>query len=188
MGLVARLQAVLGDEVHDPDEDTFVLFAQPRPSALGLGCVDAAAPSRSASRPACWPRAVQATPPARSSGRPASGSPAGSRRRTTRCRCRRTPPCAALALRPRAGLYVLSDQPYVRRLVERNLSDNDCPPDARVCFRPLDWEADAVTRALAASRAGFDAVVAADCVFNEGPRRALCPDVRRRLPPTRRRR
>lgn len=83
-------------------------------------------------------------------------------------------PLAALALRPAVASYVLSDQPYVQRLVARNLAANP-PPKRRkggggnvgeVCFRALDWETDAVTGALAAPARSFDAVLACDCVYN----------------------
>ncbi|KJZ77972.1 hypothetical protein HIM_02609 [Hirsutella minnesotensis 3608] len=97
----------------------------------------------------------------------------------------------ALALRSRAANHVLSDQPYVQRFIAQNLADagigaRGCDQaDASrrrgarprkhagplqaggVCFRPLDWEMDAVTPALAAPGRDFDAVLSCDCVYNE---------------------
>ncbi|OAA68419.1 hypothetical protein SPI_00614 [Niveomyces insectorum RCEF 264] len=47
------------------------------------------------------------------------------------------------------GRYVLTDQAYVAKLVQRNLDENNesaaRSPPPRVYFRPLDWETDAVT-------------------------------------------
>lgn len=98
-------------------------------------------------------------------------------------------PLVALALRHRAASYLLTDQPYVHRLLARNLAANPPPPARRgarapiadVRFRPLDWEADRVAPALAAPHArSFDAVLACDCVFNEslvGPLVQTCADL-----------
>ncbi|KAK3292227.1 uncharacterized protein B0H64DRAFT_224612 [Chaetomium fimeti] len=169
----------------------------------------------------------------------------------------------ALLLGPRVARYVLTDQPYVAKLVEQNVAANwraaaaaassqqstsqqstspSFPPsasgsgttsgsktarrsrptskshraspphtsrrgspagtagnisrarEAGVLFRPLDWETDAVTAALAgaaaaetgeregegARRGGFEVVVACDCIYNEAlvePFVATCVDL-----------
>ncbi|QLI65455.1 Diaminohydroxyphosphoribosylamino-pyrimidine deaminase [Metarhizium brunneum] len=87
-------------------------------------------------------------------------------------------PLNALAVAPRIARYVLSDQGYVRKLAERNLSANRAPvgrsrsgaksvqAGGDVHFRPLDWEQDEVTPGLAAPGSSFDVVLAADCVYN----------------------
>ncbi|PHH82226.1 hypothetical protein CDD82_6645 [Ophiocordyceps australis] len=42
---ICRLTALLGAEVHDPDQDTFLLYSQPLPPSQDLGFVDARASS-----------------------------------------------------------------------------------------------------------------------------------------------
>ncbi|KAF5027457.1 hypothetical protein F66182_418 [Fusarium sp. NRRL 66182] len=92
-------------------------------------------------------------------------------------------PLSALALGPRVARYVLTDQPYVQRLVQRNLDENlpaafssgrgkkkkkkrEAQPN--IHFTTLDWETDEVTTSLTGSdeARSFDAVVACDCVYN----------------------
>lgn len=79
-------------------------------------------------------------------------------------------PLNALAAAPRAAHYVLSDQSYVRKLVSRNLVENQQPcarqRTGSIAFRALDWEQDEVTPGLAAPARWFDAVIATDCVYN----------------------
>ncbi|TQS31465.1 hypothetical protein Golomagni_08252, partial [Golovinomyces magnicellulatus] len=86
-------------------------------------------------------------------------------------------PLNAFALSPRIATYTLSDQPYVQRFVEQNISENQAPkpskkkpgpPLGKINFTTLDWETDTVTRALTCSNAhsSFDVVLACDCVFN----------------------
>ena len=65
---------------------------------------------------------------------------------------------------PLVSSYILSDQAYVRKLLAANLDEN---PVGNLYFRPLDWESDAVTEALAAPGTFFDVVLACDCVYNE---------------------
>ncbi|KFG87937.1 hypothetical protein MANI_028184 [Metarhizium anisopliae] len=101
-------------------------------------------------------------------------------------------PLNALAVAPRIARYVLSDQGYVQKLVEQNLSANRAPvarsrsraksvqAQGNVHFRPLDWEQDEVTPGLAAPGSSFDVVLAADCVYNyalAGPFVQTCVDV-----------
>ncbi|KJK80877.1 Calcium-binding protein [Metarhizium anisopliae BRIP 53293] len=100
-------------------------------------------------------------------------------------------PLNALAVAPRISRYVLSDQGYVQKLVEQNLSANRAPvgrsrsraksvqAQGNVHFRPLDWEQDEVTPGLAAPGSSFDVVLAADCVYNyalAGPFVQACVD------------
>jgi hypothetical protein len=86
--------------------------------------------------------------------------------------------------------YVLTDQTYVARLVEKNLEENlpaagsqkpssssqkrkGKPPSnaspVNLRFTPLDWELDEVTRSLTGSPdvASFDVVIACDCIYND---------------------
>ncbi|KAK1771377.1 hypothetical protein QBC33DRAFT_523530 [Phialemonium atrogriseum] len=103
-------------------------------------------------------------------------------------------PIVGLLLAPRVSHYVLTDQPYVARLVEQNLAANkdllqgpgraasrrrsrgtrapERKPAAgtgRIAFVPVDWERDEVTPTLAGAVAArsFDAVIACDCIYNE---------------------
>ncbi|KAI3318293.1 hypothetical protein HD806DRAFT_526440 [Xylariaceae sp. AK1471] len=88
-----------------------------------------------------------------------------------------------LALSPLVSRYVLTDQTYVARLVEKNLEENLVPQQrsssqkrkgkstnpVNLHFTTLDWELDEVTRSLTGSPgvASFDAVIACDCIYNE---------------------
>lgn len=93
-----------------------------------------------------------------------------------------------LVVGPLVSTYVLTDQPYVSRLVERNLSENlpgtpSRPSNGKkkskrlgtpanptnLRFTPLDWEADQPTPSLTGSpdAKSFDAVIACDCIYNE---------------------
>lgn len=102
---------------------------------------------------------------------------------------------------PRISRYVLTDQPYVAKLVEANIVENDItavapkrgggkhkPPskpvgrDKKLVFAPLDWELTTPTASLTSSPTtrSFDAVVACDCIYNEAliePFVAACRDV-----------
>ncbi|OTB03340.1 hypothetical protein M426DRAFT_23903 [Hypoxylon sp. CI-4A] len=94
-----------------------------------------------------------------------------------------------LVLAPLLTRYVLSDQSYVSRLVEKNIDENSHlanpkqpglgskrkgkPPithskvDLR--FHPLDWELDEVTPSLTGNEnvKSFDMVIACDCIYND---------------------
>ncbi|KAI0447621.1 hypothetical protein F4803DRAFT_546139 [Xylaria telfairii] len=91
-----------------------------------------------------------------------------------------------LALSPLVSRYILTDQTYVARLVEKNLAENLVPQQrpssqkrkgksssaanpANLCFKALDWELDEVIASLTGSPsvASFDAVIACDCIYNE---------------------
>ncbi|GAW10755.1 hypothetical protein ANO14919_000900 [Xylariales sp. No.14919] len=91
-----------------------------------------------------------------------------------------------LTVSPLVSRYVLTDQTYVARLVEKNLEENAVPqqrssyqkrkgksPSAanpvNLGFSALDWELDEVTTSLTGSSdvASFDAVIACDCIYND---------------------
>ncbi|KJR83462.1 uncharacterized protein SPSK_04454 [Sporothrix schenckii 1099-18] len=86
------------------------------------------------------------------------------------------------------GRYVLTDQPYVAKLLQRNLEENGAVHEgsstaAPLLFESLDWETDEVTPAGGRRLGGvasFDAVVACDCIYNEAlvaPLVQTCVDV-----------
>ncbi|KAI0965143.1 hypothetical protein F4678DRAFT_476810 [Xylaria arbuscula] len=91
-----------------------------------------------------------------------------------------------LALSPLVSRYVLTDQTYVARLVEKNLAENIVPQQrsssqkrkgkssstanpVNLHFTALDWELDEVTPSLTGSPdvSSFDAVIACDCIYND---------------------
>ncbi|CAI0649545.1 unnamed protein product, partial [Colletotrichum noveboracense] len=103
-------------------------------------------------------------------------------------------PLTALLLAPRISRYILTDQPYVSRMIHQNLEANPLPsstaskPSSRrkrttstattpsassslgsIQFTSLDWELDTPTPSLTGSPAtrSFDAVVCCDCIYNE---------------------
>jgi len=91
--------------------------------------------------------------------------------------------------------YVLTDQDYVMKLLNKNLEENQqettsssrkgrksiakpkrgsapvavAADTSNVTARPLDWETDEVTSSLTGSdsRHSFDAVIACDCIYND---------------------
>lgn len=102
----------------------------------------------------------------------------------------------ALALNPTTTRCVLTDQPYVQKLVARNIEENEhhlllsqqqqqrreggrsrrnrgggktiaAAGPASIEFQPLDWETDSAGGAAAGIEDGFDLVLACDCVYNE---------------------
>jgi len=103
-----------------------------------------------------------------------------------------------LVVGPKVSRFVLTDQSYVSRILDENLEENShlllrpaaaaaprsrrsrslksqgasaepSTPERAVCFIPLDWETDQVTRLLTGSAPckAFDAVIACDCIYNE---------------------
>ncbi|KAJ3942728.1 Ribosomal protein lysine methyltransferase [Colletotrichum fioriniae] len=84
---------------------------------------------------------------------------------------------AALLLAPRVARYVLTDQPYVARMIHQNLEANPCPGSSSssspgtISFRPLDWELDtpdpSLTGVPPTTARSFDVVVCCDCIYNE---------------------
>lgn len=106
-------------------------------------------------------------------------------------------PLTGLALAPHVVSYLLTDQPYVQRLVNQNIEENTQPSTSSrkggskskskqkeknnrggnsttgaLTFETLDWETDAVTSALSPT-GDFDMVIACDCVYNEALVRPL---------------
>ncbi|CAH0048947.1 unnamed protein product [Clonostachys solani] len=212
---VEALTSKLGDEIEDPEEETFLLFSQEIPSQ-NLGFIDPTAPSvevvvhdreytihqsptvLSSSRAGGTTGAVlwkinpifasfisSPSNPLFSSG---ILSPSSS---VLELGCGISP-LNGLALAPHISHILLTDQPYVQRLVSRNISENHGkrehtrgrpaarrPPklkasassssssSASVEFATLDWETDQVTSELAPGPSGdFDLVLACDCVYN----------------------
>ncbi|ORY65260.1 uncharacterized protein BCR38DRAFT_457462 [Pseudomassariella vexata] len=92
-----------------------------------------------------------------------------------------------LVLASTISRYVLTDQPYVSKLVESNLKENEVksrpsasasrrkgrtaavPPKSNLTFTPLDWELDEVTSNLtgAVDVKSFDVIIACDCIYND---------------------
>ena len=93
-----------------------------------------------------------------------------------------------LTVAPLVSRYILTDQPYVAKLVEQNLEENRPIPtrqpakparkaksraescsSGNVGFVPLDWEADEPAPSLTGSPdiRSFDAVIACDCIYND---------------------
>ncbi|CAG9998066.1 unnamed protein product, partial [Clonostachys byssicola] len=210
------LTSKLGDEIEDPEEETFLLFSQEIPSQ-NLGFID---PTASSVDVVVHDReyTIHQSPTVLSSSRAggttgavlwkinpifasfisspfnplfSSGilSPASS---VLELGCGISP-LNGLALAPHVSHVLLTDQPYVQRLVSKNISENHIkgehtrtrPAAARrpsklkasasasssssasVEFATLDWETDQVTSELAPGPSGdFDLVLACDCVYN----------------------
>ncbi|QPH15930.1 hypothetical protein C2857_000462 [Epichloe festucae Fl1] len=173
----------LEDEIQDADQETFLLYSSPLPSQ-NLGFIDPKAQSVEvvlAGRDVTIYQMLWKVSPPFAEWLSSPGNPL--------FRAMLTPssavlelgcgisPLNALAAAPRVAHYVLSDQSYVRKLVSRNLVENQSQPCARqrtgtgtgtgsIAFRALDWEQDEVTPGLAAPARWFDAVIATDCVYN----------------------
>lgn len=98
-------------------------------------------------------------------------------------------PLNALTLSPKISRYILTDQPYVQKLVLQNLAENQPSKShagkskrgtnksssssplnagADIHFQVLDWETSQVTPSLtnSPSVSSFDAIISCDCVFN----------------------
>jgi predicted nicotinamide N-methyase len=111
-----------------------------------------------------------------------------------------------LALGPRVGRYVLTDQAYVGKFVLQNLEENGVVlseqprnlqkrksskarnaanstlAQPKVSFRALDWELDKIDPSLTGDSTitSFDVVLALDCIYNEAlvePLVQTCSDV-----------
>ncbi len=115
------------------------------------------------------------------------GSGGGSaKKRVSRASARRGVPTVTAAAAPATAAantvarYVLTDQSYVAKFLQRNLDENGTgaasAAKGALYFRPLDWETDEVTTSLLRSAdeasklhapASFDAVLACDCIYNE---------------------
>ncbi|KAF5640356.1 diaminohydroxyphosphoribosylamino-pyrimidine deaminase [Fusarium tjaetaba] len=218
MDFIDSLLANLEPEVEDAEEETFMLYSQPIPS-MNLGFVDSRATSvdvsvadrdytihqsptvLSSSRAGgttgavLWKIAPSFASWLSSSSNPILTSTIHSNASILELGCGISP-LSALALGPRVARYVLTDQSYVQRLVQRNLDENlssalssgsSTPTSGRgrkkrigrghghggaaqpnIRFTTLDWETDEVTPSLTGSDEAhsFDAVVACDCVYN----------------------
>ncbi|KAI0520896.1 hypothetical protein F5B22DRAFT_55662 [Xylaria bambusicola] len=203
-----NLFRLLGPEIQDPEEETFLLFSQEIPSQ-NLGFVDSQATTIDLTisgkdyiihqsptilnRPGSTTGAViwKITPLVASwlsspenllwkTGALSSSSS------VLELGCGISG-LVGLAVSPLVSRYVLTDQTYVARLVEKNLEENILvqqrassqkrkgkPSSAaanpiKLHFTPLDWELDEVTRSLTGSPdvASFDAVIACDCIYND---------------------
>ncbi|EHK20362.1 uncharacterized protein TRIVIDRAFT_25973, partial [Trichoderma virens Gv29-8] len=100
-------------------------------------------------------------------------------------------PLNALTLSPKVSRYILTDQPYVQKLVLQNIAENQPSSSkshtgkskrgtnksspssplnavADIHFQVLDWETSQVSSSLTNSPSvfSFDALIACDCVFN----------------------
>ncbi|EWZ42302.1 hypothetical protein IWW34DRAFT_615680 [Fusarium oxysporum f. sp. albedinis] len=217
MDFVNSLLANLEPEVEDAEEETFMLYSQPIPS-MNLGFVDSRAASvdvsvadrdytihqsptvLSSSRAGgttgavLWKIAPSFASWLSSPSNPILANTIHSNASILELGCGISP-LSALALGPRVARYVLTDQSYVQRLVQRNLDENfssafssgtSTPTSGRgkkkrsghghghgaaqpnIRFTTLDWETDEVTPSLTGSdeARSFDAVVACDCVYN----------------------
>ena len=82
-----------------------------------------------------------------------------------------------LALAPDVGEYILTDQRYVSKLLQKNISANQAnlrralkQPLKAPVFKPLDWEVDSARNVVSNSNSEsikIDLVIACDCIYNE---------------------
>ncbi|EEU40956.1 uncharacterized protein NECHADRAFT_76590 [Fusarium vanettenii 77-13-4] len=214
MGSLTALIDQLEPEVEDPEEETFILYSQPIPS-LDLGFIDPRAASVDVSV-AGHDFTIHQSPAVLSSSRaggttgaviwkisPSFASWLASPSNPVWAATSSSPsvlelgcgisPLSALALAPRVSRYILTDQSYIHRLLQRNIDENletvlgssgTSTPTGRsrrkrgghahplskpsIYFTTLDWETDEVTPSLTGCHEtrSFDAVVACDCVYN----------------------
>ncbi|KAF9760710.1 hypothetical protein IL306_004184 [Fusarium sp. DS 682] len=215
MEFVDSLMTYFEPEVEDAEEETFMLYSQPIPS-MNLGFIDSRAASVDVSvsdrdyiihqSPAVlsssraggttgavlWKIAPSFASWLSSTSNPILTNTIHSNASILELGCGISP-LSALALGPRVARYVLTDQSYVQRIVQRNLDENfssaftsgtSTPTSGRgkkkrhghghgaaqpnIRFTTLDWETDEVTPSLTGSdeARSFDAVVACDCVYN----------------------
>ncbi|KAI1819493.1 hypothetical protein F4861DRAFT_137083 [Xylaria intraflava] len=204
---IGSLFDLLGSEIEDAEEETFLLFSQDIPSQ-NLGFVDPHATTIDLTiagkdytihqsptilnRPGSTTGAVVwKITPLIASWLSSLDNPLWTTRTLSSSSSILELGCGisgivGLALSPLVSHYVLTDQTYVARLVEKNLEENLSPQKkpasqkrkgksssasnpVNLCFKPLDWELDEVTSSLtgSASVASFDAVIACDCIYNE---------------------
>ncbi|KAK4226362.1 hypothetical protein QBC38DRAFT_510464 [Podospora fimiseda] len=102
-----------------------------------------------------------------------------------------------LLLSPKISKYILTDQPYVSKLIEQNITENHLPHHqpknkkkkqqqqflggggGELIFKPLDWESTQVTFQEWGNE-GYDLIVACDCIYNDAlinPLVDTCVDV-----------
>ncbi|KFA63982.1 hypothetical protein S40285_05719 [Stachybotrys chlorohalonatus IBT 40285] len=202
------LTSSLEPELQDPDEETFLLYSQGMPSQ-NLGFVD---PSAASVDVAVAQRdyTIHQSPAVLSSNRAGgttgavlwkvtplfaewlaspsnvlfTSSALSSASAVLELGCGISP-LNALALSPRIRSCVLTDQPYVGKLIQQNIQENSHMPSSsgnssrrgkkkpppsppNITFETLDWETDQITPSspFAVDNGSFDAVIACDCVFN----------------------
>ncbi|KAF4845725.1 Diaminohydroxyphosphoribosylamino-pyrimidine deaminase [Colletotrichum siamense] len=212
---VKALISTLEDEILDPEEETFFLFSHDIPSS-NLGFIDPKATTLSLTL-ADRDFTIHQSPTVLSSTR--AGGTTGAvlwkitplfatylSSPTSPFNPIFTPtstvlelgcgisPLTALLLAPRISRYILTDQPYVSRMIHQNLEANPLPSSSTtskssssrrkkttstttsassspgsIQFTSLDWELDTPTPSLTGSPAtrSFDAVVCCDCIYNE---------------------
>lgn len=115
----------------------------------------------------------------------------------------------ALALSPSVGVYVATDQGYVRKLFLENVNENrrhtnrnkgggrsnkakknkdatDIDDNNNVSFEELDWETDIPSSSLKNDTdPGFDILISCDCIYNEAltkPFLSTCAEICRLRP------
>ncbi|KAL7949940.1 hypothetical protein V8C42DRAFT_309025 [Trichoderma barbatum] len=207
--LISRLE----DEIQDPEEETFLLYANDIPSQ-GLGFIDSHASVldlQLGGRDITIHQSPGVLASSRKGGTTGAvlwkitplfaewlASPSNLLFSTVL-----TPSCSiielgcgisplnALTLSPKVSRYILTDQPYVQKLVLQNLAENRQPAQkphagkskraagksspssplnavADIHFQVLDWETSQVTPSLthSPSVSSFDALISCDCVFN----------------------
>ncbi|KAK1253078.1 hypothetical protein MKX08_004265 [Trichoderma sp. CBMAI-0020] len=207
--LISRLE----DEIQDPDEETFLLYSNDIPSQ-GLGFIDSHATVLDLQlngRDITIHQSPGVLASSRKGGTTGSvlwkitplfaewlSSPSNILLNTILATSPSSiielgcgiSPLNALSLSPKVSRYILTDQPYVQKLVLQNLAENK--PTAKggkskkagnkspspsssphntaadIHFQVLDWETSQVTPSLtnSASASSFDAIIACDCVFN----------------------
>ncbi|KAH0532236.1 hypothetical protein TsFJ059_000958 [Trichoderma semiorbis] len=209
-----QLISQLEDEIQDPEEETFLLYANNIPSQ-GLGFIDSHASTlelQLGGRDITIHQSPGVLASSRKGGTTGAvlwkitpafaewlASPANPLFRTVL-----TPSCSiielgcgisplnALTLSPKVSRYILTDQPYVQKLVLQNLAENQPSSSSRshagkskrsanksssssplnavadIHFQVLDWETSQVTPSLtnSPSVSSFDAIISCDCVFN----------------------
>ncbi|KAL6795591.1 hypothetical protein J3E68DRAFT_352792 [Trichoderma sp. SZMC 28012] len=209
-----QLISQLEDEIQDPEEETFLLYANDIPSQ-GLGFIDSHAPTlelQLGGRDITIHQSPGVLASSRKGGTTGAvlwkitpafaewlASPSNPLFRTVL-----TPSCSiielgcgisplnALTLSPKVSRYILTDQPYVQKLVLQNLAENQPSSSSKshagkskrgtnksssssplnagadIHFQVLDWETSQVTPSLtnSPSVSSFDAIISCDCVFN----------------------
>ncbi|KAL6836754.1 hypothetical protein J3E69DRAFT_322425 [Trichoderma sp. SZMC 28015] len=209
-----QLISQLEDEIQDPEEETFLLYANDIPSQ-GLGFIDSHASTlelQLGDRDITIHQSPGVLASSRKGGTTGAvlwkitpafaewlASPSNPLFRTVL-----TPSCSiielgcgisplnALTLSPKVSRYILTDQPYVQKLVLQNLAENQPSSSSKshsgkskrganksssssplnavadIHFQVLDWETSQVTPSLtnSPSVSSFDAIISCDCVFN----------------------
>ncbi|KAK3991294.1 hypothetical protein QBC44DRAFT_51746 [Cladorrhinum sp. PSN332] len=223
-----KLIRELGDPVEDPEEETFDLFSQSLPSQ-NLGFIDSKAQTLDLTI-AGRDLTIHQSPAVLSSNRAGGttgavvwkisplfsefiSSPSSNPLFTSSILSPTSnvielgcgiSALVGLLLAPKIGRYVLTDQPYVSKLVEQNIAENHSSSSTsssgkksksggkkqsslstaagngagrQLVFKPLDWEQDEVSPNEWGS---YDAVIACDCIYNDAlinPLVETCVDI-----------